>query len=177
LTAAAAYLARRAGDAVARLDELTDGVTAMARRRLERASARLDLGAQRIAARTERTLVHASTRVDEHRRRTVRAVERRLERAELRLDVLGARARLHDPGAALARGWSITRTDDGTVVVDATALVPGQGITTTLARGTVHSVVGSVDRTDVRTDDGSDDRGTPPSTGATGASTNGNDDL
>jgi exodeoxyribonuclease VII large subunit len=176
-TAAAAYLARRAGDAVARLDELTDGVTAMARRRLERASARLDLGAQRIAARTERTLVHASTRVDEHRRRTVRAVERRLERAELRLDVLGARARLHDPGAALARGWSITRTDDGTVVVDATALVPGQGITTTLARGTVHSVVGSVDRTDVRTDDGSDDRGTPPSTGATGASTNGNDDL
>ena len=136
---------------------------------VERAAARLDLGAQRIAARTERTLVHASTRVDEHRRRTVRAVERRLERAELRLDVLGARARLHDPGAALARGWSITRTDDGTVVVDATALTPGQSITTTLARGTVHSVVGSVD--------GTDDLGTPPSTGATGASTNGSDDL
>jgi exodeoxyribonuclease VII large subunit len=149
------------------LDELTEGVTVLARRRLERAAARLDLGAQRIAARTERTLVHASTRVDEHRRRTVRAVERRLERAELRLDVLGARARLHDPGAALARGWSITRTDDGTVVLDPAALAPGQALTTTVARGTIRSVVDSVD--------GAADLDTTPTFGADGASTDGSD--
>ena len=175
-TAAAAFLVRRASDALARLDELTDDVTTLARRRLERAATRLDLGVQRIATRTERTLVHAATRVDEHRRRTDRAVERCLERAELRLDVLAARARVHDPGVALSRGWSITRTDDGAVVLDAATLTPGQTLTTTVARGTVRSVVDLVERADDRGDTSSAGATGDPTHGAGSASTHGSDD-
>ena len=49
-----------------------------------------------------------------------------------------------DPAAALARGWSITRRADGTLVRAAAGLSAGDELVTTLADGTVTSRVGEV---------------------------------
>jgi len=58
-----------------------------------------------------------------------------------RLDALSARAQVHDPAAALRRGWSITRSASGTVVRSASDLHPGEQITTQLADGNLTSTV------------------------------------
>lgn len=57
------------------------------------------------------------------------------------LDVLAARAAAVDPARALARGWSITRTAEGTLVRRAADLAAGTVLRTTLADGTVESTV------------------------------------
>ena len=49
--------------------------------------------------------------------------------------VLAARARSHDPVRALARGWSITRGPDGSVLRSVDGLADGDLTTTTLADG------------------------------------------
>ena len=64
-----------------------------------------------------------------------------LRQSERALDVATARLRVLDPAAALARGWSITRRADGTLVRSASALSPGDELITTLADGTVTSDV------------------------------------
>ena len=46
-----------------------------------------------------------------------------------------------DPARTLARGWSITRTADGAVVRSARGVPPGTSLRTTVADGTIHSVV------------------------------------
>ncbi len=54
---------------------------------------------------------------------------------------LAARARAHDPAAALARGWSITVGADGRAVRSVAEVRVGDELRTTLADGTVRSVV------------------------------------
>jgi len=69
------------------------------------------------------------------------AAQRRLERVDDRVAGLAARARSHDPAAALARGWSITRGPNGRALRSVTGAAPGTALQTTLADGTVHSTV------------------------------------
>ncbi len=61
--------------------------------------------------------------------------------ATRRLDALEAQLRAHDPARTLARGWSITRRSDGTVVRDPADVAPGDQLTTTVAGGEVRSTV------------------------------------
>jgi exonuclease VII large subunit len=49
--------------------------------------------------------------------------------------------RLLDPVHTMARGWSITRSSDGTIVRSADELTAGAMITTSFAKGTARSRV------------------------------------
>ena len=64
-----------------------------------------------------------------------------LRDAERGLDGLEARVRSLDPALVLARGWSITRRTDGTLVRSVDAVTPGDELVTTLADGSVRSRV------------------------------------
>lgn len=123
----AAALAHRAGTATGR-----------AGRQVERAGRRLEpvrLG--RALRREEDALRAASARVR-------RAALARTTASVSALDVLAARVDAADPVRILARGWSITRTADGTLVRSTTGIAPGAELHTTLADGSVHSTVHAV---------------------------------
>jgi exodeoxyribonuclease VII large subunit len=82
----------------------------------------------------ERRLVAAGERLGGRSEAAVR-------QSEHGLDVAAARLRVLDPAAALARGWSITRRADGTLVRSTAGLAAGEALVTTVADGTVTSVV------------------------------------
>jgi exodeoxyribonuclease VII large subunit len=125
LSETAHRIARRTHAAVERADErLGMRVAAMARS----APAALALADQRLADRQRRVLDRAHTVV---------------ERAGNHLDITAARVSALDPAVQLARGWSITRRADGTVVRSVLELAPDDTITTALADGTVTSTVAS----------------------------------
>lgn len=68
------------------------------------------------------------------------AVARRSEIERMRLDALAQKVELLSPTATLRRGYSITRVN-GKAVTDATQVRPGDVITSTLAHGTVTSIM------------------------------------
>lgn len=131
--------------------ELGDRRLADSGRRAGRAAVRhLDRDHQRVthlwhraALAAPRGIGDASSTLDDATRRIARASAHTVELAGGRLDTLAARARVHDPAVALARGWSITHTADGEVVRDAADLREGQVLVTRLGAGTVTSVVES----------------------------------
>ena len=106
-----------------------------ARARVEQVAGRADGGARAHLRGHEQALTGAA-------RRLAVAAPRAARRASASLDATAARVAAVDPARALARGWSITRAADGTVVRRATDLRPGDELHTTLADGTVTSVVG-----------------------------------
>ena len=63
------------------------------------------------------------------------------ERLERRLEHAATKMRLLSPYGVLERGYSLTRTEDGTVVRDAASLKSGVTIVSRFARGSVTSVV------------------------------------
>ena len=68
-------------------------------------------------------------------------VARRLETATSRLAMLRTGLGSLDPAAVLARGYSITRAADGTVVSDSAAVLEGEQLRITLAKGWIESEV------------------------------------
>lgn len=82
--------------------------------------------------------------IEDHRRRSLHASRRGLEVTTHRLDALDARAKAHDPRLALARGWSISRNEDGSVIRSSADVRPGAVISTEFADGTVESIVESI---------------------------------
>jgi exodeoxyribonuclease VII large subunit len=116
--------ARRAGavalvTAEQRIGRDVGRLTGSARVRVRDASSSLATGERRLAARAPRAMAEAE--------RSLAAVE--------------ARVRAHDPERALARGWSITRTDDGRVVRSPADVSDGDTIVTQLGAGEVRSTV------------------------------------
>lgn len=162
-TAAAQHLVAHVASAHQRAETAYLGIASAADRRLRAATAHLDrLRARTATAATSATraelarIEHAGGRlgrsatglIERHdarlaadARRLRTAGRRALDDAGGRLDLLGARVAVADPARALARGWSITRLDDGTVVRSASEIGPGTTLRTTLADGTVTSVV------------------------------------
>ena len=65
----------------------------------------------------------------------------RLEPELRHIEAVASRVRLLDPVHTMARGWSITRTADGTIVRDAGDLATGSTIVTTFATGSARSRV------------------------------------
>lgn len=139
-------------------------ITRLAERRVQLAHASLGERARRVAHHTHAAVQRADARLDARRDRLVAAPERvlrahqqhlagaagivtrhpvaKLERAAERLDHFEVRARLLDPVNVLRRGWSITRTADGTVVRSVADAPPGTVLQTDVADGSVTSTVG-----------------------------------
>ncbi|MEO0493270.1 MAG: exodeoxyribonuclease VII large subunit [Actinomycetota bacterium] len=102
--------------------------------RLATASARLRRSSVRAEAGALAVLDRAVTRIELATRHGLRA-------AELRLDTAEARTKALDPAIALARGWSITRGPDGSVVRSVVDVSPGTELTTQVADGTISSTI------------------------------------
>jgi exodeoxyribonuclease VII large subunit len=162
-TAAAAAIAERGRRAAHDLDVAAAQLPAATRGRLVRASQSLDRAAHRAGRSAAHHLNAAGREVDHLARRSAVAAPRRLQTADAALVALGsrvvpaarrtladadrhlaaaaARARAHDPAAALGRGWSITRDEQGRAIRSVEQLHAGQVLVTTVADGTLRSTV------------------------------------
>lgn len=133
--------------------DLADRAHRIARRThaaVERADERLGQRVQRLVSAAPGCL----RRADEHLERSAARVRdlpgRRLAEAGGRLDLAAARLSAVDPAVQLARGWSITRRADGSVVRNVTDVSAGTRLITTVLDGSVTSDV----RATTPTDDG-----------------------
>ncbi len=162
-TAAAAALVERVRDAALSVHDRWVSVTSGVAGRLVRADQQLD----RTGRRTGSAAVHHLSRhrqgidhlgqrirtaghragtadraaVSDLARRLGPPATRALERGTDRIDSLAARAAVHDPEAALARGWSVTRGVDGALVRSPQDVRPGDRLVTTTRAGSLHSLV------------------------------------
>ncbi len=134
----------------------TRGTLAVAHGRLQRAQLRVRRGADGALARSTSATAVARGRVDVGARRALRGADRITADAARQLahrarhavaasdrmvDGLDARVRALDPERALARGWSITRRADGTVLRAPDEVSPGDRLSTLLAGGELRSTV------------------------------------
>ena len=162
-TAAAQFVVGLVGVWLDRLSDHETHLVAAGRRALQRADQRLEtvrsgvaVSTRNVLGRSDRQLTSSCGRLV----RTARSVERRalsqiargvarldvaqrhgLTVAERRVDAAAAQVRALDPALALARGWSITRDGDGRVVRSATAVEPGDVVTTQLLDGVLTSTI------------------------------------
>jgi exodeoxyribonuclease VII large subunit len=95
----------------------------------------------RISGSTRAHLQAAQRHLQLDAARLVRRAPRLPFEADRSMNALAARVDALDPVRTLARGWSITRRADGTLVRDAADLHPGDALVTTLASGEVTSKV------------------------------------
>jgi exodeoxyribonuclease VII large subunit len=140
-----ARAARSTRAAVAAAADRLDDHAGRARRAgtvaLARADNRLERDAGRVTGAARSHLRSAAGSVDAAGRRLAGRAPRALAEADRALDSAEARVRALDPSRALARGWSITRTADGTVVRAPEEVAAGDGLVTLLAGGEVRSTV------------------------------------
>jgi exodeoxyribonuclease VII large subunit len=130
LSEAAHRIARRTHAAVERADErLAMRIDTLART----APAALERADGRLVAVQSRLLDRASTAID---------------RSGGRLDVIAARVGAVDPAVQLARGWSITRRIDGSLIRSVDDTLPDESITTVVADGVITSTVHTTTATD-----------------------------
>ncbi|MGH2685082.1 MAG: exodeoxyribonuclease VII large subunit, partial [Actinomycetota bacterium] len=71
--------------------------------------------------------------------RTASATRVHLLTSGRHLDAVESQVRVLDPANTLARGYSITRRDDGALVRKVADVAPGDELLTTLADGTLRS--------------------------------------
>jgi exodeoxyribonuclease VII large subunit len=107
------------------------------------ASHRLAVQAGRVQLATRAHLRDAEARTADQVRRLRHRAPRALAEAERALVSVEARVRANDPERTLARGWSITRRADGTVVRSPEDVAPGDELRTLVAEGEVRSTVTS----------------------------------
>lgn len=131
--------ALRAGDA--HVASASDRVRRAGPAGVAGAARRLDLAAATIGRDARRDVVGARREVEAAASRLARRPGRQLDRRGRDLEGIDARVRAADPALALARGWSITYTDDGSVVRRVADVAPGGGLVTVVADGRLRSVV------------------------------------
>jgi exodeoxyribonuclease VII large subunit len=124
-----------------RIDHLAGRLAREAELVLTRRRSHLDRAEGRGVADAARHLRAADSVLDDAAGRLRNRPVRTLAGAERRIDALAAHARALDPTRVLARGWSITRATDGTVVRSVHHAPPGTELVTTVADGTVRSTV------------------------------------
>ena len=108
---------------------------------VERADERLGMRVGSLARTAPEALRRADQRLVDVQRRALSSAAASIERSGNRLDVTAARVAALDPAVQLARGWSITRRADGTIVRSIGNLATDDRITTELADGNVASTV------------------------------------
>jgi exodeoxyribonuclease VII large subunit len=139
-TAAAEMVSPSREELLARVAELAERATREALRRIEYAMQRVDALARRLVHPRER--LRTSRRLLEQlAARLSSAAARRLDNFSAQLAALKAGLVSLNPGAVLERGYSLTRTAGGEVVVDAARVSEGDRLTTTLAKGWLESEV------------------------------------
>lgn len=140
-TACAAALVEQVRAFSDAVDRLRVAITDRARTAVDRAGDRLDTVAHRTARSASAGLTRHADQLDTATARLVRSPGTFLNRQGGQLDGLAARVRALDPIRILARGWSITRRTDGSLVRMADDLSAGDTLVTTLANGQVASTV------------------------------------
>ncbi len=126
--------------------ELSDTAHRIARRThaaVERADERLTMRIDTLGRAAPAGLARAEQRLSDTHRRLLSRTTATIERGSNHLNLGAARLAALDPAVQLARGWSITRRLDGTVVRSAADLAPDDVVTTALADGTITSTVTS----------------------------------
>lgn len=166
-TAAAQYVVALVAVAFEHAESLFSSAVAAADARVRREEERLERLAQRATTGAAGATRAESARIAHFAERLARAGVSRLDRdldtlarcdrrlrsssrrsiddAERLLGHLAGRAAAVDPVRAMARGWSITRAADGSVLRSAADVTLGDELVTTLADGTVRSTVGQSD--------------------------------
>jgi len=149
LAAREADIAHHAHRAVTRADDQLrvhrHQVARTANRALSRADDRLVTASGRLRRGAVRAETTAIGQLDRAGARLALAARHGFRAAELRLDGAATRTRALDPAVALARGWSITRGPDGSVVRSIDDLGPDDTITTRVGDGTVTSTITDIE--------------------------------
>jgi exodeoxyribonuclease VII large subunit len=141
-TAAVVALTPDRREVMAALVTLRERMAEAAERRLTLARRYLDQLAMRPALRRPLQRVHdLEQRLDDTATRLARAARHRLVQATQKLAEVSARLESLSPLQVLARGYSLTHTDDGRLVRDTEGLRPGDLIVTRVADGTIRSLV------------------------------------
>lgn len=133
-------------------DAMLAGLTDLGDRLRSRLTRKLDLSRQRLAAVADRRVFRSpldrvrdgEKRLDELDGRLARSGGVAVERARSRLAAVAGRLESLSPLNVLSRGYSLTRTPDGRVLLDAAAVRPGELVRTRLARGELVSRVEQV---------------------------------
>jgi exodeoxyribonuclease VII large subunit len=125
----------------ARLDAVASRSRRAAQAGLDAAGRRLDGHRGRMTGAARSHLRAAEVHVDAGERRIAHRAPRAVAEADRSIAALEARLRSLDPERTLARGWSITRGPDGTVLRSPEAVAPGDAVTTVLAGGELRSTV------------------------------------
>jgi exodeoxyribonuclease VII large subunit len=151
-TACAHAIVRQVREFTAALDRRWHAVATLASGTLDREQHALARHARHAATTVAGAMRVASARIDDRHARLVRSAPRAALGAARHVEGLDARVRALDPSVTLARGWSITRRADGSLVRAAGDVAPGDELHTTVAAGVVRSTVievhgaGEVDR-------------------------------
>lgn len=140
-TAVAAALAAAVARYVEHVETQWHNITVVADSATHIAEHRLALLARRGALAGREGLQLADERLDSRRTQLPKVVDRALRTAETELRHLDIRLRAADPSVLLARGWSITKRADGTVVRTVADVDPGDTLVTAVADGSIISNV------------------------------------
>jgi exodeoxyribonuclease VII large subunit len=141
-TAAVVALTPDRHEVLAALGTLHARATEAAERRLRLARQRLDQFATRTAFRRPLQRVRdLEQRLDDTAARLNRAARLRLFQATQKLAEVSARLETLSPLQVLARGYSLTHTNDGQLVRDPGTLRPGDLLVTRVAEGVIRSLV------------------------------------
>ena len=120
--------------AAERMQLLVQTRTAAARRELTQ------LAQRRALARPLDRLTAAAVDLDERGRRLQSAATRRVADASAELAAVAGQMEALNPLGVLARGYSLTRKPNGTIVRNAADVSPGDRLLTRVADGEIHSV-------------------------------------
>jgi exodeoxyribonuclease VII large subunit len=140
-TACAAGLVAGARGLVDRAEGAWSAIGARSGRLLDRRAERLGQAAARAGSATRNHLRRHHADADRRAERLAERAPRALQLAERRLDAAATHVSALDPVRTLARGWSITRTADGTPVRRPSDVAEGTELVTSLAGGTIASRV------------------------------------
>lgn len=146
-TACAAHLCEVVGGFRRRVDQLGRDLASRSRHALDRRDAQVRALAAGTAAGAGTTVELAAARVAGLRAVVERAPTRTLERSTVHVAALAREVRALDPARVVARGWSITRTDDGGLVRRVGDAPVGTTLRTTVADGVLVSTVAGADPT------------------------------
>lgn len=137
-TAAATFVVAAVEVWMQRLDAISERTTVRSRQHLHTTAQLTDNAARRLAVYAAAVQRHNLACLERSQARLVLAVRQRIDTTARSADTQ-MRLRALDPANALQRGWSITRTANGTVVRSATDARPGDQVSTQLADGTLTS--------------------------------------
>lgn len=121
-------------------DNVAARVAREATHTLTRAEQRIERRRDRSAGAAREHVARGQSRLEQAQHRVRTRAPRELTSAQRQLDLTEARLRALDPTRLLARGWTITRRDDGALVRSVHDIVPGATMVTRLVDGELHSV-------------------------------------